>query len=104
MKVIIELPFKLPTWNRLLGVNRWERKSIRDSIHRFTSMFIAYEKDSQTLMVSLPRHSLMDSYIEAYYGMITPSSSKKSPFPKKKGKKKKQLSQSRTRKQVRRMG
>jgi len=35
MKIIrqITIPVPLPTWNRLLGVDRWKRKKIRDMIH-----------------------------------------------------------------------
>lgn len=35
MKIIkhITLPVPLPTWNKLLGVNRWQRKKIRDMVH-----------------------------------------------------------------------
>jgi hypothetical protein len=29
----IVLPFKLPTWNLLLGVNRWQRAKIRHWLH-----------------------------------------------------------------------
>ena len=34
MQYQIKLPFPLPTWNRLLGANRWQRKKIRDIIHK----------------------------------------------------------------------
>jgi hypothetical protein len=32
-KIIITLPFPLPTWNRILGMNRWQRKKLRDWVH-----------------------------------------------------------------------
>jgi len=33
-KITIELSFPLPTWNRILAMNPWQRKALRDLLHQ----------------------------------------------------------------------
>lgn len=43
----IVLPFPLPTWNRLLSMNQWERKKLRDWIHESIRRVVNNEKISE---------------------------------------------------------
>ena len=81
--LVIVLPFKLPTWNLLLGVNRWQRAKIRHWLHDAVSSCIPDENASAIQMVSVLRPSLTESSIAEYYRMITAKSSAKSDLPKK---------------------
>ena len=85
-KLRIELPFPLPTWNRMLAMHHWERKALRDSLHRLVFMSTQYAEDSQTLTVSPQKQLLMDSYVAEYLKMIRPPTSKKLPTRSKKAK------------------
>ena len=84
VKLKIVLPFPLPTWNRLLAMNRWERKRCRDWIHRAVSICIAEDTDSLTSTTSPRKQLLMLSCAAEYLPMIRPKSSKKSRKRKKK--------------------
>ena len=77
-RLVIRLPFKLPTWNVLLASDQWKRKKIRDMIHVLISMFIPLEGDSLTPMEYQEKRQLMASYIAEYYRMIAPKKSVKS--------------------------
>jgi hypothetical protein len=76
-KMVVRLPFPLPTWNRVLVMNRWQRKKLRDLIHQFVSMCIPEGTDSLTQTEYQQRRRLMASFMGAYYGMIRPSTSGK---------------------------
>lgn len=78
MKKIVHLPFPLPTWNRLLSINRWERKKIRDWIHGAVSMCCQDVSGSQTQMVYQPKQPLTELSLQNYYMMIRGVKSKKS--------------------------
>lgn len=43
----IELPFPLPTWNRILAMHHWERKKLRDQIHQMVTCVVAGRGVSQ---------------------------------------------------------
>ena len=63
----LTLPFPLPTWNRVLGVNRWKRKKIRDLVKDAVSILSQYDTDSLTPMESAEKLQLMGwSYAEYY--------------------------------------
>lgn len=83
------LPFKLPTWNRLLAMNHWQRAKIRQWIHDATLTCIAAARDSQTRTGSALRPLLTPSLLEEYSRMIAPSTSAKSRLAKNKAKSKK---------------
>ena len=74
----IELDFPLPTWNRVLDMNKWERNKLAKLIHQLLSVYTQYEKDSVTLTVSPQKRLLMESSMRDYYLMIRPPTSKKS--------------------------
>ena len=84
MKLTIELPFPLPTWNRILGMNRWERMRLRKCIHLLTSISIADDTGSQTPKDAAQRRLLMDSLKRDYFRMIRPGTSKMSRTRRKK--------------------
>jgi hypothetical protein len=89
MKMTIELPIALPTWNRLLAMHHWQRKKLRDLIHLFVCISIAYGKDWPTWMEYQGKRYLTESLLQEYLQMIRPSSSNKLPTAKKKASKKK---------------
>lgn len=88
----IELPFPLPTWNRILAMHPWERKKLRDQIHRMTLLSTQYERPDQTLTVSPQKQSLMDLLKQEYLQMIRPTKSKASSTRKNRAKKRRQSS------------
>ena len=88
--LIVELNFPLPTWNRILAMSHWERKKLRDLLHRMTCMSTLYEKDSLTLTEFPQKRLSMDLLRREYLLMIRPPTSKKSVSAKKKAKKRKQ--------------
>lgn len=79
----IELPFPLPTWNRLLAMSPWERKKCRDLIHRMTSMCIVSGENPEILMECQLKPQLMEWLRLEYLAMIRPPGSKVSNLPKK---------------------
>jgi hypothetical protein len=60
----IHLPFPLPTWNRLLACNHWQRRKIRHFIHDFV----------QTI---LSGGDITDKDLEEYDKSIRPKAKKK---------------------------
>ena len=82
------LPFPLPTWNRILGMNRWHRMKLRNWIKDAVSISIREGFDSLTRTESLARLQLMGLSMADYYQMIRPSTSKKSPTRRRKSVKK----------------
>ena len=80
----ITLPFPLPTWNRILAMNPWERKTLRHTLHQLVSMCIQGASDSVMRTVSAQKRLLMDSYLRGYYKMIRPTTSTPSRILKKK--------------------
>jgi len=87
-KIVMQiiLPFPLPTWNRILQMSLWEKKSLRHTIHQLVYMCIQSGNDSVTRTVSAQKRLLMDSYLRGYYKMIRPSTSTPSRIPKSKAK------------------
>lgn len=78
LRLIIRLPFKLPTWNCLLAMDQWKRKKVRDQIHALVSMFIPVGSGSLTQMEFQQRQRLMQSSIAEYYAMMGQGKSRKS--------------------------
>lgn len=92
MRIRLILPFRLPTWNQLLAMNRWERKEVRTWIKEQVYMCIHGQKDSLIQTGGVARLSLTDWSKQAYLQMIIPNSSAKYRNHKKLQKmKKKQL-------------
>jgi len=86
-QVVIKLPFKLPTWNRILGMGHWQRKQLRDSIHKLVSIYCQSDTDSVTPMESQQRQLLMDSYMKLLSPTIAKKKSVKSLTVKKRSRK-----------------
>lgn len=78
MKIVITLPFPLPTWNTILAMNQWERKELRDWIHLAVSELSVIDTRATTRTELAVRPSWMVLHGSAYFAMIRPSGSKKS--------------------------
>ena len=74
----IELPYPLPTWNRILAMNPWQRKKLRDMIHASLSALSVIESCDTTLTVYRPKQSWTALYMLEYLQTIRPNSSRKS--------------------------
>lgn len=81
--ITLVLPFKLPTWNRLLAMNHWERKKVRHWLHDFVCAALQGVNDSETLTDVVLRPSLTDLQRLEYGRMITPRASLKYRLGKK---------------------
>lgn len=73
----IILPFRLPTWNALLGMHPWQRKKVRDAIHAAISTFTPEQIDSAIQMGVPLKLSWTDLQKQEYLKTILPSSSAK---------------------------
>ena len=83
-KIEITLPISLPTWNRLLSMDKWQRKKTRDMVHHAIYLSIRYGGDWPIQMEYRGKLLSMDSFCAEYYKMIRPNSSGKSATAKKK--------------------
>ena len=72
-QITIKLPFPLITWNRLLAMNKWDRKKYRDMIHDAVSISIREGFDSLTPIQSQERLALMGWSFPKYYQTIRPA-------------------------------
>lgn len=84
LRLIIRLPFKLPTWNCLLAMDQWKRKKVRDQIHALVSIFIPAGSASLTQMEFQQRRQLTASSIAEYYAMMGQGKLRKSATVKSK--------------------
>lgn len=75
---VLSLPVPMPTWNRLLAMNPWERKRVRDLLHQFVSLSVTFGNDWPTLMVYQGKQCSTASLIQRYLRTIRPSTSKRS--------------------------
>lgn len=82
------LPFPPPTTNRVLAMNRWQRKKLRDLTDKLVSIFTPSESDSLIQMETLPSTSSTPLLEKEYFKTIGRSSSKKSATAKSKARKK----------------
>jgi len=79
----IILPFKLPTWNALLAMNRWERAKVNKWIKESVVYIVTHgERDSLTPMELLIRPPSMGLSLLEYSSMTTPRSLIKSRLRK----------------------
>ena len=85
-KYIIVLPFAMPTWNRVLAMNRWQQKKLRDLLHRAVSLCIKYGEGSAMRTISTAKLQLMGFDMSGYLRMIRPKSSEKYDSRKQKAK------------------
>ena len=71
------LPFKLPTWNQLLAMNRWERARVRHWIHQYISFAIQKANVLETATDVVLKPSLMPLLQAEYSRLIQPRASRK---------------------------
>jgi hypothetical protein len=90
--VVVEANFPMPTWNRILGMTRFQRMKLRHLIHRLTSMYTISENDCVTLMAFPSKQPLTDSLLAEYFQTIRPSSLNRSKLLSAKARLKKQSS------------
>ena len=76
VKVVV--PAKMPTWNCLLAMNRWQRAKVRHSIHQLVSQSITIDAGCAIPMDLASRRRLMVSSIAAYCETIQPRKSRRS--------------------------
>lgn len=88
----VELPVPLPTWNRMLAMHHWERKKLRDLLHKFVSLSLAHGTDWPTVTDYQGKPCSTDLLIAEYFLMIRPNKSRKLDIAKKRAEWKKQLS------------
>jgi hypothetical protein len=77
-ELILELPFPLPTWNRLLSMHWAVKKKCVDSLHLFVLMSIAFGSDWPTWTVIQSKLYSTELLRQEYLQMIRPNSSRKS--------------------------
>ncbi len=84
MEIKIRIPFPMPTWNRVLEMHPWERKRLRDWIHRAVFISIRAGTASQTQTGAVINMSSMGLSTQAYFEMIRPRKSCRSASHRKK--------------------
>jgi hypothetical protein len=72
------VPTVMPTWNQILAMNQWERKRLRDSLHKLTFLSITIALGSQTRMGLAQKQSSMQLSVQEYLAMIRRKKSVKS--------------------------
>jgi len=82
-RFILVLPFRLPTWNALLAMNKWQRKKVRDVIHR--AILECIQSGNVSLIPTEFHAKLVWTELQKqeYSETITPRSSKKYRIRKK---------------------
>ena len=65
-ELVYVLPFRLPTWNRILAMHTFTRKTLRDFIHKFVISIVKKEK-------------IDEEDLKKYYRIISPKAKKKKP-------------------------
>lgn len=91
----IELPIPLPTWNRILGMQHFERMKLRHLLTAFTSTSITSGSDWPTSMEFQGKLCSTQLLRAEYFMMTRPSSSRRLAIRKLKESLKEQSSQSR---------
>lgn len=81
-RVEIVIPLPMPTWNRLLAMNRFQRMKLRHLVHAFVSLSITHGRDWPTRMVYRGRQQSTELLRLDYFQTIRPSSSRKSAISK----------------------
>ncbi len=74
---VIEIPIPMPTWNRILQMQHFERMKLRHLIHQFVSTSITTGSDSLTPTDSASRQSSTDLLLLEYLQAIRPNKSRK---------------------------
>jgi hypothetical protein len=82
--LVIELPFPMPTWNRVLAMQHFQRAKMRTLLHRLVSIYIPLERASLIPMASVINTQSTSLLIAELLKMIRPSTSSKSRSAKSK--------------------
>ena len=93
-RMTIELPIPLPTWNRILAMNQWDRMRLRDLIHHFVSLSITHGSDWPTWTDYQGKRQSTDLLRLEYFQMIRPNKSRRSTIDSLKGRKRRPSSKS----------
>ena len=72
------VPTIMPTWNQILAMNQWQRKRLRDSLHKLTFLSITIALGSQTRMGLAQKQSSMQLCVQEYLATIRRKRSAKS--------------------------
>lgn len=78
----ITLPFAMPTWNRVLGMQQFQRMRLRHLIHAFVFHSITSGEDWPTQMVCASKQQSTLLLRLEYSQTIRPNKSKKSAISK----------------------
>ena len=89
-KLRIEIPLPMPTWNRILAMQHFERIKLREYLHHAVSMSITHGRDWPTSMVFRSKQYSTELFRLEYLQTIRPNTSRKSAIRKLKAGMKKQ--------------
>ncbi len=73
----VELPIPMPTWNRILAMQHFERMKLRDLIHQFVSLSLTHERGWLTRTDSASKQHSMLLLEQTYLQTIRPNKSRK---------------------------
>ncbi len=86
----VELPIPMPTWNRILAMQHFERMKLRDLLHLFVSLSLTHGSDWPTSTDFQGKQRSTDLLKLEYLQAIRPNKSRKSVISKLKASLKKQ--------------
>lgn len=78
----IEIPLPMPTWNRILAMQHFERMKLRDLIHTFVSLSATHGSDWPTSTDYQGKRQSTDLLKLEYLQTIRPNKSRKSAITK----------------------
>ncbi len=86
----IILPIPMPTWNRILAMQHFQRMTLRHLLHHAVSLSITHGRDWGTWTVYQSKRLSTDLFTLMYFQTIRPNKSRKSAIAKLKAELKKQ--------------
>ena len=66
MKIVIELPISSPSWNDVLGTNRWKGKAIKDLTRRLLLLYTQYDASAGTLTIPTSKRHLTELLVAEF--------------------------------------
>jgi hypothetical protein len=76
-KLEIELPIPMPTWNRILAMQHFERAKLREYLHHAVWCSLTYGPDWPTRMDFRGKQYSTALFLQEYFQMIRPNKSRK---------------------------
>lgn len=73
----IELPIPMPTWNRILAMQHFERAKLREYLHHAVLCSLTFGSDWPTTMVFRGKPYSTELFLQEYYQTIRPNKSRK---------------------------